>query len=393
MERTTNISLINLLNDQKTRSLILQTVTLILVLLLVFLIIQNITVNLASVGKEFSFGFLNYPAGYDITFQPFIEYSPTDTHMWAGLVGLLNTLLVAVTGIILATIFGFILGICRLSSNFLVNKLSYLFVEFTRNVPVLLHIIIIHSIIIHSLPVPKKALSIGDAVHLTNRGFFIPKPTFQDGFNYVIVALIVSIILAVIYRIWAKQVQTKTGKIYPVFSVGLIIIFGITGITFFASGAPVGLEIPSLRGFNFRGGLAVRPEYIALWFALSYYTSAFIAEIVRGGILAIHKGQTEAAYAIGLTPKRTLQLVIIPQAMRIIIPPLASQYLNLTKNSSLAIAIGYMDIVATLGGISLMQTGKEMETMIIVLLVYLLCSLFISLLMNIYNRSIRIKDR
>ena len=187
--------------------------------------------------------------------------------------------------------------------------------------------------------------------------------------------------------------QTKTGKIYPVFSIGLIIIFGITGITFFASGAPIGLEIPSLHGFNFRGGLAVRPEYIALWFALSYYTSAFIAEIVRGGILAVHKGQTEAAYAVGLTPKRTLQLVIIPQALRIIIPPLASQYLNLTKNSSLAIAIGYMDIMATLGGISLMQTGKEMETMIIVLLVYLLCSLFISLLMNIYNRSIRIKDR
>ena len=393
MERTTNISLINLLNDQKIRSLILQTVTLILVLLLVFLIIQNITVNLASVGKEFSFDFLAYPAGYDITFQPFIEYSPTDTHFRAALVGLLNTLLVAVTGIILATILGFILGICRLSSNFLVNRLSYLFVEFTRNVPVLLHILFIHSIIIHSLPVPKKALSIGDAVHLTNRGFFIPRPIFQDGFNYVIVAIIVSVILFVIYRAWAKQVQTKTGKIYPVFSVGLIIIFGITGITFFASGAPIGLEIPSLRGFNFRGGLAVRPEYIALWFALSYYTSAFIAEIVRGGILAVHKGQTEAAYAVGLTPKRTLQLVIIPQALRIIIPPLASQYLNLTKNSSLALAIGYMDIMATIGGISLMQTGKEMETMIIVLLVYLLCSLFISLLMNIYNRSIGIKDR
>ena len=155
----------------------------------------------------------------------------------------------------------------------------------------------------------------------------------------------------------------------------------------------MGLEIPSLQGFNFKGGLAVRPEYLALWFALSYYTAAFIAEIVRGGILAIHKGQTGAAYAIGLTPNRTLQLVTIPQAMRIIIPPLASQYLNLTKNSSLAIAIGYMDIVATIGGISLMQTGKEMETMIIVLLVYLLCSLFISMLMNIYNRKIRIKDK
>ena len=393
MQHPTNISLINLLNDQKIRSLILQTVTLILVLLLVFLILENITVNLASVGKEFSFGFLNYPAGYDITFQPFIEYSPTDTHIRAGLVGLLNTLLVAVTGIIFATILGFILGICRLSSNFLVNRLSYLFVEFTRNVPILLHILFIHSIIIHTLPVPKKAISIADAVHLTNRGFFIPRPIFEDGFNYVIAALIISIVLTIIYRFWAKRVQTETGKIYPIFSVSLIIVFGFTGITFLLSGAPIGFEIPSLRGFNFRGGLAVRPEYIALWFALSYYTAAFIAEIVRGGILAIHKGQTEAAYAVGLTANRTLQLVTIPQAMRIIIPPLASQYLNLTKNSSLALAIGYMDIVATIGGISLMQTGKEMETMIIVLLVYLLCSLFISLLMNLYNRSIRIKDR
>ena len=183
MQRSTNINLINLLNDQKIRSLILQTVTLILVLLLVFLILQNITVNLASVGKEFSFGFLNYPAGYDITFQPFIEYSPTDTHIRAGLVGLLNTLLVAVTGIIFATILGFILGICRLSSNFLVNRLSYLFVEFTRNVPILLHILFIHSIIIHTLPVPKKAISITDTVHLTNRGFFIPRPIFEDGFK------------------------------------------------------------------------------------------------------------------------------------------------------------------------------------------------------------------
>ena len=393
MENPKDLSLINILHDQKIRSLFLQTITLVLVLLFVFIILQNITENLASVGKEFSFEFLNYPAGYDITFQPFIDYSPTDTHIKAGLVGLLNTLLVAITGILLATLLGFILGICRLSSNFLVSKLSYIFVEFTRNVPILLHIVFIHSIIIHTLPVPKKAISIADTVHLTNRGFFIPRPTYEDGLNYVIAAFIASILIALLYRYWARRVQIKTGKIYPIYSGILVIIFGFTGVTFFLTGAPLGLEIPSLQGFNFKGGLAVRPEYLALWFALSYYTAAFIAEIVRGGILAIHKGQTEAAYAIGLTPNRTLQLVTIPQAMRIIIPPLASQYLNLTKNSSLAIAIGYMDIVATIGGISLMQTGKEMETMIIVLLVYLLCSLFISMLMNIYNRKIKIKDR
>ena len=393
MERTRISFVLNFFNDQKTRSLLVQTATLILVLLLVYLILQNIAINLASVGKEFSFDFLTYPAGYDITFQPFVDYSPTDTHIWAGFIGLLNTLLIALTGIFLATILGFILGICRLSSNYLINKLSYLFVEFTRNVPVLLHIILIHSLIIHNLPVPKKAISISESIHLTNRGFYIPQPIFEVGAVYVLSAFFISILIAFGYRIWAKRTQEKTGKIYPIFPTIFLIVISITSITFFSFGCPISLEYPTLSGFNFKGGLAIKPEYLALWFALSYYTAAFIAEIVRGGILAIQKGQTEAAYAIGLTPNRTLQLVVIPQALRIIIPPLASQYLNLTKNSSLAIAIGYMDIVATLGGISLMQTGKEMETMIIVLLIYLICSLFISFLMNIYNRSIRIKDR
>lgn len=393
MNDNSKLDLIEMLNNQKIRSLLIQTFTLILVLIFVFLIIQNITINLATVGKEFSFDFLGYPAGYDISFQPFIEYSPTDTHFRAAVIGLLNTFLVAVTGIILATILGFILGVCRLSTNFLVNRISYVFVEFTRNVPVLLHIIFVHSIIIHTLPVPKKAVSMGDAVHLTNRGFYVPKPIFEDGFGYVGVVLAISILAAIIYRNWAKNIQIRTGKIFPVFSGSIGIILCGTLIALILTDFPIGLETPTLRGFNFKGGIAVKPEYVALWLALSYYTAAFIAEIVRGGVLAVHKGQTEAAYAIGLTPNRTLQLVTIPQAMRIIIPPLASQYLNLTKNSSLAIAIGYMDITATIGGISLMQTGKEMETMIIVLVVYLCCSLFISLLMNIYNRSIKLQEK
>jgi len=385
--------MLELLNNQKTRSLIIQTITLILVVFIVFLVFQNITANLAAVGKEFSFAFLDYPAGYDISFQPFINYSPIDTHLMAGIVGFLNTLLVAISGIILATILGFILGVCRLSSNFLVNKISYIFVEFTRNVPVLIHIILVHSIIIHTLPVPKMAISIGDTAFLTNRGFYIPRPTFQEGFGYVVITLLAAMFLSSVYVIWAKRFQEKTGKVYPVFIPIISIACILTVISVWLAGFPIGLETPSLKGFNFRGGLAIRPEFIALWIALSFYTSAFIAEIVRGGILAIHKGQTEAAYALGLNTNRTLRLVTIPQAMRIIIPPLASQYLNLTKNSSLAIAIGYMDITATIGGISLMQTGKEMETMIIVLLVYLACSLFISFLMNLYNRSIKIIER
>jgi len=237
------------------------------------------------------------------------------------------------------------------------------------------------------------AITIGDTAFLTNRGFYIPRPIFQEGFGYVVITLLATILLSSVYVIWAKRFQVKTGKVYPVFSPIISIACILTVISVWLAGFPIGLETPSLRGFNFRGGLAIRPEFIALWIALSFYTSAFIAEIVRGGILAIHKGQTEAAYALGLDTNRTLRLITIPQAMRIIIPPLASQYLNLTKNSSLAIAIGYMDITATIGGISLMQTGKEMETMIIVLLVYLACSLFISSLMNLYNRSIKIIER
>jgi general L-amino acid transport system permease protein len=379
--------------DKESRSVIIQIVTMVVILTAVALLLRNVVINLAAVGKEFSFDFFFYPAGYDITFSPFIEYSSRSTHLRAAVVGLLNTFLVAVCGIVLATIMGFTMGILRLSSNWLVNRLVYCFLEFTRNIPVLLHILFIHGLVVTLLPVPKNAVIFGDSFFLTNRGFFMPQPIWEPGSGIVAAGLVLSLVFVFFFRRWAKKVQDETGRIYPVFLISVGAIVGVTGVAFLAAGMPLSWTIPELKGFNFKGGLAIKPEFIALWLALSYYTSCFIAEIVRAGILAVSHGQSEAAYALGLRPNRTLQLVVIPQAMRVIVPPLTSQYLNITKNSSLAIAIGYMDIVATVGGITLMQTGKEMETMIVVLLVYLTISLVISALMNWYNKRIALVER
>ena len=385
--------LLRLWRNQKYRSVFIQIITMVVLFAVLGLIGKNVATNLEIAGKDFSFGFLNYPAGYDITFQPFIPYTPTDTHFDAAIIGILNTLLVAVSGVILASILGFTMGILRLSNNWLISRLVYVFLEFTRNVPILLHILFVHSIFLYVFPVPKRAISISDTFFFSNRGILIPSPVFEDGFGYVWTVLLIAIAIVAVFVYLAKKNQDETGKIYPVFRISLAILFCLPLFTFFVSGAPLSWEIPVLKGFNFKGGISIKPEYMALTFALSYYTSCFIAEIVRGGILAISHGQTEAADALGLSPNRTLQLVVIPQALRVIIPPLASQYLNLTKNSSLAIAIGYMDVVATIGGISLMQTGKEMETMIIVLLTYLFFSLIISGFMNWFNSRMSLVER
>ena len=385
--------LLRLWRNQEYRSVFIQITTILILFTFLGMIGNNVVTNLEKAGKEFSFGFLSYPAGYDITFQPFISYSPTDTHTRAGLVGLLNTLLVAFSGVIIASILGFTMGILRLSSNWLVNRIVYVFLEFTRNVPVLLHILFVYGIFLYTLPVPKKAINISDTVFLSNRGFYTPAPVFEDGFGYVLISIMAAILIVFFFKRWARKVQDTTGRIYPVFYISLAILIFLPLFTFFISGSPLSMEIPAMKGFNFKGGTSIKPEYIALTFALSYYTSCFIAEIVRGGVLAVSKGQTEAAHGLGLRPNRTLQLVVIPQALRVIIPPLCSQYLNLTKNSSLAIAIGYMDVVATIGGITLMQTGKEMETMIILLLVYLFISLVISAFMNWFNRKMALVER
>ncbi len=379
--------------NQESRSVIIQILTMAVLFALLAMVARNVAINLEAIGKDFSFDFLWSTSAYDITFSPFIEYDSRDTHMRAMWVGIGNTLLVAVCGIILASLLGFSMGVMRLSHNWLISRTVYCIIEFTRNVPVLLHILLIHGMIITTLPPPKQAIPLGDSFFVSNRGFFVPSPVFEEGFWLVTVAFIISIVAIIIFRRWAKKVQDATGKIYPVLWISLGILVGFTGLVFLATGMPLSWDIPALKGFNYKGGMALKPEFLALWVALSYYTASFIAEIVRGGIMAVSHGQTEAARALGLRPNRTLQLVIIPQALRVIVPPLASQYLNLTKNSSLAIAIGYMDVVATIGGITLMQTGKEMETMILVLGIYLVFSLAISSFMNWYNQKMKLVSR
>ena len=361
---------------------------------LIAMIGRNIVINLAAVGKDFSFGFFSWPAAYDITFSPFIEYTNKSTHLKAAIVGALNTLLVAACGIVLASILGFTMGILRLSNNWLINRIVYVFIEFMRNVPVLIHILALYALTVTLLPPARKAIDVGGGnFFLSNRGFYVPSPIFESGAGFVGIIFILALIVSFLFKRWANKIQNETGKIYPVFWFSTGIIIGATTIAYFLNGMPLSWEIPVLKGFNFKGGMAVKPEFLALWLALSYYTACFIAEIVRAGILAVSYGQTEASYALGLKPNRTLQLVIVPQALRVIIPPLCSQFLNLTKNSSLAIAIGYMDITATLGGISLMQTGKEMETMLVVMAFYLVISLMISAFMNWFNQRIKLTER
>jgi general L-amino acid transport system permease protein len=378
--------------NEKSREIIIQIFVLFCIGWFLSWLIANVDANFKALGKDISFEFLFIPAGYDIN-QYLIEYNNRDSHLRAGIVGLLNTGLVAFFGIILATILGVFLGIVRLSKNWLASKIAYWYIEFSRNVPILLHILLWHGIIINTLPHPRQALNLGDLTFLSNRGFYIPKPLTENGIELVYLFLVIAIIFAVLFYKFAKRKQDLTGVQYPVFWINLSVIIILPTIAFFVSGMPISLEIPALKGFNFRGGMHMSPELAALTFALGIYTAAFIAEIVRAGIMAVDKGQREAAESIGLKPSKVMNLVILPQARRVIIPPLTSQYLNLTKNSSLAIAIGYMDLVATLGGISLNQTGREMETMVIVMLIYLSVSLSISAFMNWYNNKSKLVGR
>lgn len=388
-----------LINDSRYRSLTIQTVAMILLVLLFSWLVSNTVQNLQALGKDFDFGFLGEPAGYDIN-QRLIEYNSQATHGRAALVGILNTILVAVLGCALATVLGIIAGVLRLSNNWLVAKLMAVYVEAFRNVPLLLWIIAIFAVMAESMPQPRAFREGGgaemilfDSVAITNRGVYIPTPVWGDGSAILVIVFLASLAGIWAFRRYARKRQEATGDILPVFWVGLGLFFVPSVLAYFVMGRPVTLDYPELGGFNFTGGLHLRNSLIALWLALSLYTGAFIAEIVRAGILAVSKGQTEAAFALGLRPGRTMNLVILPQAMRVIVPPLISQYLNLTKNSSLAIAVGYMDVRSTLGGITINQTGRELEGMLLLGAFYLATSLVIAAVMNAYNNSIKLKER
>jgi len=383
---------LNFFSDEKFRSIFFQTLVIGLFALGIFFIVQTTAYNLEKRNIATGWRFLTDPAGFDISFSPFIDFKSTDTHLDVYFVGVLNTLLVSVCGCIAATILGFLVGIIRLSSNWLLVRVAYIYVEFTRNVPLLLQIILWYSILIQ-LPRVKQSLEFLDVFFISNRGIYSPRPVFETGFSYVFIAFILALISSFIIRRWAKKRQDDTGKQFPVLSsaFGLIIIVPL--ILFFIIGSPLSFDYPALKGFNFKGGMVIRPEFIAMFLALTIYTAAFISETVRSGILSVTKGQREASASLGLKKSWIMRLIIIPQALRVIVPPLTSQYLNLTKNSSLGIAVGYADLVHGFGGISLNQTGQAIECMVIVMATYLTISLTISLFMNIYNRSIQFKEK
>ena len=383
---------LNFFSDEKFRSIFFQTLVIGLFALGIFFIVQTTAYNLEKRNIATGWRFLTDPAGFDISFSPFIDFKSTDTHLDVYFVGVLNTLLVSVCGCVAATILGFLVGIIRLSSNWLLVRVAYIYVEFTRNVPLLLQIILWYSILIQ-LPRVKQSLEFLDLFFISNRGIYSPRPVFETGFSYVFIAFILALISSFIIRRWAKKRQDDTGKQFPVLSsaFGLIIIVPL--ILFFIIGSPLSFDYPALKGFNFKGGMVIRPEFIAMFLALTIYTAAFISETVRSGILSVTKGQREASASLGLKKSWIMRLIIIPQALRVIVPPLTSQYLNLTKNSSLGIAVGYADLVHGFGGISLNQTGQAIECMVIVMATYLTISLTISLFMNIYNRSIQFKEK
>ena len=387
-------ALSKLWTNREARSVILQILTMACLIGFFAFILTNAVANLAAVGKTFSYDFLSEPASYDIN-QSLIDYTSRDTHFRAGVVGLINTALVAFCGILLATIVGFILGVLRLSPNFLLNRISYCFIEFTRNVPVLLHILLIHGILVHSLPHPRVAstdYNIANLFFLSNRGVFAPRPIMEPLLWATIIAFAAGIGFTWWFRRYAKNVQDATGKIYPVFWISLGAIIGFPVLVFAVTGAPITWDVPEFQRFNFNGGMVLLPEFMALWLALSLYTSAFIGEIVRSGILSVSHGQWEAAGALGIKRGRILNLVIIPQALRVIVPPLTSQYLNLTKNSSLAIAVGFQDFVA-IGMISQNQTGQAIEIVFSWMIVYVSLSLLTSAFMNWYNAHIALVER
>jgi len=375
--------------DERSRSLLIQTLTIGIFAFIIYILVQQTAYNLDKRGISSGFDFLNMSAGYDISIR-LISFTSEDTHLRAYFVGLLNTLLIAICGCFLATILGFLVGIIRLSSNWLFKNIAYVYVEFTRNVPVLLQIILYYSILLH-LPQIKQAIVLLDNFYLTNRGFFMPSPVLKEGFGIVIASLIFAIIASYFLKKYLKKRQETTGRQYPIFLMNSTLIIFIPVFFYYITGMPIEFDNPVLKGFNFKGGMVVRPEFLGMLFGLSIYTAAFISETVRSGIISVSKGQREASKALGLKNNLVMRLVIIPQALRVIIPPLTSQYLNLTKNSSLGIAIGYADLVHGFGGISLNQTGRAIEIMMIVMLTYLSISLIISIFMNIYNKSVQFK--
>jgi general L-amino acid transport system permease protein len=401
-----------LIYDTRYRSLTIQVVFLALMVAFFFWLVENTIHNLSIKGKDFDFGFLWVRSGYDIN-QTLVPYTNDSTHAQALLVGLLNTLLLAFMCCVLSTIIGLIAGVLRLSKNWIVSRLMAIYVETFRNVPVVLWIVLVNAIMSISMPEPKEFrgenptahMSLFDSIAVTNRGVYVPQPQFANSLgetnlgilsvsnNYLaIIAVIIGSVWG--YRrlqAWATKRQNATGIRPTTWYTSIAIV--ILPIVLLKLALGLHLDYPTLKGFNFTGGLQARNSLVAMWLALSIYSATYIAESVRGGIQAISRGQSEAALALGLQQGLVMRLVVLPQAMRVIVPPLISQYLSTTKNTSLAIAVGYMDLRSTLGGITMNQTGRELECMLLLMGIYLVISLIISAAMNVYNSSIKLKER
>jgi general L-amino acid transport system permease protein len=385
------------LYDPKVRGVFYQVLLVAVVGYLFYVAATNAAENLQRARIASGFGFLNNTAGFDIS-QTLIQFSAAgSTYGDAFIVGLLNTLIVSAIGIVLTTILGFTVGIARLSKNWVVAKVATVYVEVLRNIPLLVQLLFWYIAVLGALPLPRNSLEMGAGVYLNARGLFMPRPILGPEVWAVGAAFLIGLVGTFIYRRWARKQQEETGRQYPVGKVTLALVFGLPIATWLvlalAGTNPISFEMPRRGTFNLTGGMQLLPEFVALLLGLVTYTAAFIAEIVRAGILAVSKGQTEAASSLGLKPGQTLRLVVIPQAMRIIIPPLTSQYLNLTKNSSLAVAIGYPDLVQVFMGTVLNQTGQAIEVVVITMGVYLLISLVTSFFMNIYNRRMAIVER
>ena len=398
--------------DTRYRSLTIQVIFFMLFMAGAAWLVNNVIENLRILGKDFDFGFLTVRAGYDIN-QRLVEYSNDSTHARAMLIGLLNTLLLAFLACITATIVGILAGVLRLSKNWVVARLMTLYVETFRNVPLLLWILLVNAIMTESMPSPRDfrgadataSMMLNDSVAVTNRGTYVPEPLFTNSLGNIDIGIfLISIdLLAVLAAVYvgiyinravlrrATRIQHETGVRPTTWWQSVLLIAGIPLVLLALLGFHLGY--PEMKGFNFSGGIHLRNSLLAMWIALTLYTGAFIAEIVRAGILAISRGQSEASFALGMQPGRTMQLVVLPQALRVIIPPLISQYLNITKNTSLALAVGYMDLRSTLGGTTINVTGRELEGMMLMMLVYLVISLIISGAMNFYNTRVQLRSR
>ena len=376
--------------NPQVRSLVFQAVLVVVVVLLISWFVRNTAENLAQLHIASGFGFLSDRAGFNV--QTFLPFTPDDTYGYSILAGLVDTIIVSVLGIVIATIIGVLVGVARLSSNALIRLLATTYVETFRNIPPLLVIFFWYFAVIAALPEPRNAIQLGSDFSLSNRGFFMPRPIFGSGFEWTIVAFVLGLVGAWVIKRWAYARQMRTGRAFPSFWAGLGFVVVLTLVVFVASGSPLTFDVPVKTRFNLRGGMEITPEFASLLLALGLYTASFIAEIVRAGIMAVSHGQTEAAHALGLRRGRTLRLVILPQALRVIIPPLTSEYLNLTKNSSLAVAIGFADLVAV-GGSILNQTGQSVEVVLIWMVVYLGLSLITSYGMNMFNRRMALVER